>query len=195
VRRHVQRGRRLRPVPAREDRPALRPRDPRNRPGRRLPAPDRRVRLRPRTLRGRLTLVFALVTAVVCLPVAVLLHLQYRNALRHSLDDGLITRFQNLERDFATSGDRAVEPTLPDEEAFAQIVDVDGAVVNAAPRALLERQVLTKSELARARTHQITIERAAAPGNQQSRLLAGPAGPPAPRVVRAVGAAARPGPH
>jgi len=134
------------------------------------------VSLRPRTLRGRLTLVFALVTAVLCLLVGVLVDFQYRNALREALDDGLVARFQNLERDLATSGDRAVEPTLPDDEAFAQIIDVDGAVVNAAPRALLERQVLTKSELARARTHRITIERAAAPGNQQSRLLAGPAG-------------------
>ena len=131
---------------------------------------------RPRTLRGRLTLVFALVTAVLCLLVGVLVDYQYRNALREALDDGLSTRFANLERDLATSGDQSVEPTLPDSEAFAQIVDVDGQVVNAAPRALLERRVLTKSELAAARTHRITIERGAAPGDQKSRLLAGPAG-------------------
>ena len=131
---------------------------------------------RPRTLRGRLTLVFALVTALLCLLVGVLVDFQYRNALREALDDGLATRFANLERDLATSGDQSVEPTLPDSEAFAQIVDVDGQVVNAAPRALLERRVLTKSELADARTRRITIERAAAPGDQQSRLLAGPAG-------------------
>ncbi len=91
------------------------------------------MRLRPRTLRGRLTLVFALVTAVLCLLVGVLVDFQYRNALREALDDGLVTRFQNLERDLATSGDQSVEPTLPDDEAFAQIVDVDGQVVNAAP--------------------------------------------------------------
>jgi len=134
------------------------------------------VRLRPRTLRGRLTLVFALVTAVLCLLVGVLVDFQYRNALRQALDDGLVTRFQNLERDLATGGDQSVEPTLPDSEAFAQIVDVDGQVVNAAPRALLERRVLTNGELAKARTRRITIERGAAPGDQQSRLLAGPAG-------------------
>ena len=134
------------------------------------------MRLRPRTLRGRLTLVFALVTAVLCLLVGVLVDFQYRNALRQALDDGLVTRFQNLERDLATGGDQSVEPTLPDSEAFAQIVDVDGQVVNAAPRALLERRVLTNGELAKARTHRITIERGAAPGDQQSRLLAGPAG-------------------
>ena len=134
------------------------------------------MRLRPRTLRGRLTLVFALVTAVLCLLVGVLVDFQYRNALRQALDDGLVTRFQNLERDLATSGDQSVEPTLPDSEAFAQIVDVDGQVVNAAPRALLERRVLTNGELAKARTRRITIERGAAPGDQQSRLLAGPAG-------------------
>jgi len=134
------------------------------------------VRLRPRTLRGRLTLVFALVTAILCLLVGVLVDYQYRNALRQALDDGLVARFETLQRDLAASGDQSVEPTLPDDEAFAQIIDVDGAVVNAAPRGLLERRVLTKSELARARDHRITIERAAAPGNQQSRLLAGPAG-------------------
>ena len=91
------------------------------------------MRLRPRTLRGRLTLVFALVTAVLCLLVGVLVDFQYRNALRGALDDGLVTRFQNLERDLTTSGDQSVEPTLPDSEAFAQIVDGDGQVVNAAP--------------------------------------------------------------
>jgi two-component system, OmpR family, sensor kinase len=134
------------------------------------------VSLRPRTLRGRLTLVFALVTTVLCLLVGVLVDFQYRNALRQALDDGLAARFHNLERDLAARGDQAVEPTLPDDEAFAQIIDRDGAVLSAAPRALLVRQVLTKSELARARTGRITIERAAAPGNHQSRLLAGPAG-------------------
>ena len=142
---------------------------------------------RPRTLRGRLTLVFALVTAVLCLLVGVLVDFQYRNALRQALDDGLTTRFSNLERDLATSGDQSVEPTLPDEEAFAQIVDADGVVVNAAPRALLTRRVLTKSELADARTHRITIERASAPGDQQSRLLAGPAGQPGLGLVVVVG--------
>ncbi len=96
---------------------------------------------RPRTLRGRLTLVFALVTAVLCLLVGVLVDFQYRNALRQALDDGLTTRFSNLERDLASSGDQSVEPTLPDDEAFAQIVDADGVVVNAAPRALLARRV------------------------------------------------------
>ncbi|HEY4397256.1 MAG TPA: ATP-binding protein [Acidimicrobiia bacterium] len=142
---------------------------------------------RPRTLRGRLTLVFALVTAVLCLLVGVLVDFQYRNALRQALDDGLTTRFSNLERDLATAGDQSVEPTLPDEEAFAQIVDADGVVVNAAPRALLARRVLTKSELAKARTHRITIERASAPGDQQSRLLAGPAGQPGLGLVVVVG--------
>ena len=142
---------------------------------------------RPRTLRGRLTLVFALVTAVLCLLVGVLVDFQYRNALRDALDDGLVTRFDNLERDLATSGDLSVEPTLPDAEAFAQIVDVDGQVVNAAPRALLERRVLTKGELADARTRRITIERSAAPGDQRSRLLAGPAGQKGLGLVVVVG--------
>ena len=142
---------------------------------------------RPRTLRGRLTLVFALVTAVLCLLVGVMVDFQYRNALRDALDDGLVTRFDNLERDLATSGDLSVEPTLPDAEAFAQIVDVDGQVVNAAPRALLERRVLTKGELADARTRRITIERSAAPGDQRSRLLAGPAGQKGLGLVVVVG--------
>lgn len=134
------------------------------------------MRLRPRTLRGRLTLFFTAVTAVLCLLVGLLVAFEYRRALRDSLDNGLVTRFQNLEGQLAATGDLAVEPSLPDAEAFAQIVGADGAVVNAAPRALLERRVLTKSELAEARTKRITIERAAAPGDRRSRLLAGPAG-------------------
>lgn len=134
------------------------------------------MRFRPRTLRGRLTLVFALVTAVLCLLVGVLVDFQYRNALRVALDDGLTTRFDNLQRDLATSGDLAVEPALPDSEAFAQIVGPDGEIVNAAPRALLARRVLTKKEFAQAQRGRITVERTAPPGDQRSRLLAGPAG-------------------
>jgi two-component system OmpR family sensor kinase len=134
------------------------------------------MRLRPRTLRGRLTLVFAVVTAVLCLLVGLLVDFEYRRALREALDNGLVTRIDNLEGQLATSGDLAVEPSLPDAEAFAQIIGADGEVVNAAPRALLERRVLTKGELAEARRHRITIERAAVPGAQRSRLLAGPAG-------------------
>jgi two-component system OmpR family sensor kinase len=134
------------------------------------------MRLWPRTLRGRLTLFFAVVTAVLCLLVGLLVDFEYRRALRDSLDNGLVTRFQNLEGQLATTGDLAVEPSLPDAEAFAQIIGADGEVVNAAPRALLERRVLTKSELAEARTKRITIERSSAPGGRRSRLLAGPAG-------------------
>jgi len=134
------------------------------------------MRLRPRTLRGRLTLVFAVVTAVLCLLVGLLVDFEYRRALRDALDNGLVTRIDNLEGQLATSGDLAVEPSLPDAEAFAQIIGADGEVVNAAPRALLERRVLTKGEIAEARKHRITIERAAVPGAQRSRLLAGPAG-------------------
>jgi two-component system, OmpR family, sensor kinase len=134
------------------------------------------MRWRPRTLRGRLALFFAVITAVLCLLVGLLVDFEYRRALRDSLDNGLVTRFQNLEGQLATTGDLAVEPSLPDAEAFAQIIGADGEVVNAAPRALLERRVLTKDELAEARTKRITVERAAAPGDRRSRLLAGPAG-------------------
>ena len=67
-----------------------------------------RVIRRPRTLRGRLTLVFALVTAVLCLLVGVMVDFQYRNALRDALDDGLVTRFDNLD---ATSPRAAISPS------------------------------------------------------------------------------------
>jgi signal transduction histidine kinase len=145
------------------------------------------MRLRPRTLRGRLTLFFAVGTAVLCLVVGLLVDFEYRRALRDALDSGLVTRFQNLEGQLATSGDFAVEPSLPDAEAFAQIIGPDGEVVNAAPRALLERRVLTNGELAGARTKRITIERSAAPGGRRSRLLAGPAGQQGLGLVVVVG--------
>ena len=145
------------------------------------------MRLRPRTLRGRLTLALAFVTAVLCLLVGLLVDFQYRNALRSALDDGLATRFDRLQRELSTSGDLAVEPALPDSEALAQIIGADGQVVNGAPRALLDRRVLTKKELDAAHAHRITVERAALPGAPRSRLLAGPAGQSGLGLVVVVG--------
>jgi signal transduction histidine kinase len=112
---------------------------------------------------------------------------QYRNALRSALDDGLATRFDRLQRELSTSGDLAVEPALPDSEALAQIIGADGQVVNGAPRALLDRRVLTKKELDAAHAHRITVERAALPGAPRSRLLAGPAGQSGLGLVVVVG--------
>src|SRR5262249_60532428 len=113
LRRHLERRRRLRAVPAREDRPAVRPRDARNRPRGRLPAPDRRVRLRPRTLRGRLTLVFALVTAALFLLVGVLLDVPYPDAPPRPPARGLLTPVPEPQRHPAARRERTSERAHP----------------------------------------------------------------------------------
>src|SRR5262249_23092019 len=97
LRRHLQRGRRVRAVPAREDRPAVRARDDRDGSGRRLPAARRHLsaramRFRPRTLRGRITLLLALVTLGLAILVGVAVDVEYRSSLHSALDESLTNR-------------------------------------------------------------------------------------------------------
>ncbi len=103
------------------------------------------VRFRPRTLRGRLTLVFALVTLALSLLVGLLVDVQYRSALTSAVDQGLETRFvaalQQVEQASSTS---TVKPAIPDAEAFAQVLDAQGDIIGGAPRKLRRQTVLTE---------------------------------------------------
>lgn len=142
------------------------------------PRPDRpaRLRLRPRTLRGRLTLVFALVTLGLSLAVGVAVDVQYRSALRSSVDQGLQTRFgdavQQLEQ--ARSAN-AVRPVIPDAESLAQVIDPQGDIVAGAPRRLRAQAVLTRPQFLEARARRIRVTSDTGPRGDRVRLLAGPA--------------------
>jgi two-component system OmpR family sensor kinase len=135
------------------------------------------VRLRPRTLRGRITLVLALVTVVLSALVGVLVDVQYRSALNSALDETLETRYlaavQQIKH--ASTGS-TVRPVIPDAESFAQVIDAHGVVVAASPRALRRHAVLHGADLARARERQVTFVRDAGPRGERARLRAGPVG-------------------
>jgi two-component system, OmpR family, sensor kinase len=135
------------------------------------------MKLRPRTLRGRLTLIFALVTIVLSGLVGLLVDVQYRTALNSALDEALETRFLAAAQEIrSASTGSTVKPVIPDAESFAQVIDAQGDVVAASPRALLHRPVIRGGDLTRAREHQVTLVRDAGPRGERSRLRAGPVG-------------------
>jgi signal transduction histidine kinase len=134
------------------------------------------MRLRPRTLRGRLTLIFALVTLSLSALVGVLVDVQYRSALASALDEGLQTRFLAAMQQVESANGSTVRPPIPDDESFAQVIGPDGSALAGRPRTLRRRTVLTGADLARARLHRITLMRDAGPHGQRARLLAGPVG-------------------
>jgi two-component system, OmpR family, sensor kinase len=75
-------------------------------------------------IRTRLTLVFAVLSAVVVGIAAVALVLGFRATQRASVDDRLRTRFAALEAD-----PRAVESSSFGEEEFAQYIEPDGSLL------------------------------------------------------------------
>ena len=134
------------------------------------------MRLRPRTLRGRLTLIFALVTLALSALVGVLVDVQYRSALNSAVDEALETRFLAAAQQLTHARGSTVRPVIPDAESFAQVIDPDGAVVAASPRALRRRAVITGADLEAAQQHQVTFVRDSGPRGERSRLRAGPVG-------------------
>ena len=72
------------------------------------------VRLRPRTLRGRITLVLALVTVVLSALVGVLVDVQYRSALNSALDETLadpLPRRRAADQEHVDRFDRPSRPS------------------------------------------------------------------------------------
>jgi len=132
------------------------------------------VRWRPRTLRGRLTLIFALVTLALSVLVGVLVDVQYRTALTSALDQGLETRYLAAVQQIAAAANASTpKPAIPDAEAFAQVIDRDGVILAGAPGALRLRAVLAARELRQAARRRITLE-STGPRGERVRLLAGP---------------------
>jgi signal transduction histidine kinase len=150
------------------------------------PKPDSpsRRRLRPHTLRGRLTLVFALVTLGLSLAVGVVVDVQYRSALRSAVDQGLETRFDDAAQQLEQARSaNAVRPVIPDSEALAQVLDSDGQIIAGAPRALRRQTVLTPQQFRDALRQRIRVDTHTGPRGEHVRLLAGPARPSSVVVV------------
>jgi len=133
------------------------------------------MRFRPRTLRGRLTLLFAVVTLALSLLVGLLVDVQYRSALTSAVDQGLETRLvaavQQVEHASSAS---TLQPALPDAEAFAQVLDANGDIVAGAPRKLRRQTVLTEAQFREALRHRIHVDADTGPRGEHVRLLAGP---------------------
>src|SRR5581483_1414576 len=140
--------RRLRRLPAPEDRPAVRPQVARDRPRRRLP-PARRRPVSSLPLRVRLTLAFAVVMAVVLAAMGLFVYLRVGGALLTSVDQslraGAAETAGHLARD--EEGDAPlVDPDAARGETLAQLLDASGRVLRSQPAGLarlLDRNAVT----------------------------------------------------
>jgi signal transduction histidine kinase len=149
------------------------------------------VRLRPHTLRARLALVFALVTVVVSVSVGAFVLLRYRADLSTQINEDLETRFDDVSGELRNPPERENPQTnrllIPKAETFAQVLNSDGTVVTATPRALQDDPLLSPHQRATALQKSVRLDRAVPPHASDARLLAGPARFHGRRVVVVVG--------
>ena len=132
------------------------------------------MRLGPRTLRGRLVIIFAVLTVALSGLVAGFVLLRYHSDVNAQLDANLETRLQ----DVITEVRRAPRPVtgrdlpiLPSGEVFAQILDVHQNILAASPRDLLDHPLLGPQDV-RSLAPRHTVERPEPPRGDPARLLA-----------------------
>jgi signal transduction histidine kinase len=122
--------------------------------------------------------VFAVSTVVLSGLFGAVVLVQFRAEQTDILDEGLRDRFSAVDRALATvpqQDDVAdVTAVLPRGESFAQVLDRDGTVLAASPRALADDQVLNASEIEAGRQRRATLERSVGPTDERARLLVGP---------------------
>jgi signal transduction histidine kinase len=132
------------------------------------------MRFGPETLRGRLVVIFAVLTVALSTLVAGFVLVRYHSDVNAQLDANLETRLQ----DVITEVRRAPRPVtgrnlpiLPSGEVFAQVLDEDHDILAASPRDLLSHPLLGAEDLeSLAPRH--TLERPAPPHGDPARLLA-----------------------
>jgi signal transduction histidine kinase len=117
----------------------------------------------------------------------VVIFMQYRTELQVSLDRRLATRFAALQVRVATTPTGSFGLRIPKAESFAQVLDSNGAIIAATPRALLDEPVLSAKQIARATKHRFTVEKRVDPKEVRARLLVGPATEGTRKVVLVVG--------
>jgi heavy metal sensor kinase len=147
--------------------------------------------LRRLPLRLRLTLAFAGVMALVLAAVGAFLYLRFESDLRATVDQGLRSRAGDVaalvrQADSGLSEGRR-SPLTEQGQSFAQILDARGRVVDASPQ-LRRRPLLAGSDLARARSGTITLERDnPLESGDPTRLLATPVRAQGQQLVIVVG--------
>jgi two-component system OmpR family sensor kinase len=135
-------------------------------------------------LRVRLTLLFAAAMAAVLFAAGWFVYARVASDLSTSLDQQLRGRAQDLSALVRRGGSlRATSGTLVEQgESFAELVGADGRVLDATPP--IERSLLTRAELSRARREAVFADRSSVPGlDEPARML----GVPVARGVLVVG--------
>jgi two-component system OmpR family sensor kinase len=145
--------------------------------------------LRRLPIRTRVTLVFAVVMAVLLTGLGLFVYERFRSDLGDSIDEGLRSRADQVARQAqALKPDRVSGvPLVQREESFAQILSPDGRVLETGP--LLGRMpLLDAAELSGSKEQATFLEGAGLPSPASSaRILAQPVNTPSGKVIVAVG--------
>ncbi|HEY3722513.1 MAG TPA: ATP-binding protein [Acidimicrobiia bacterium] len=116
---------------------------------------------------------------------------QFRSEQTDIIDEGLHDRYFAVQRALAAVPPKDevndVTSSLPRGEGFAQVLDLQGNVLAASPRALADSQVLDAKEIRHGLKVRSNLVRSVAPGGERARLLVGPAHVGHRKVVLAVG--------
>jgi heavy metal sensor kinase len=143
-------------------------------------------------IRVRLTLAFTALMALVLAATGVFVYFRLDSTLREATDDSLRSRgadVSGLVRREGTALDVSGGGLVEREENFTQVLDRDGRVLDAAPSSL-DRPLLSRGELARAREGSIFVDRPASNEfDDPARLLATPVDSRGERLVVVVGSA------
>jgi two-component system, OmpR family, sensor kinase len=143
-------------------------------------------------IRIRITLVFAVVMALVLGAVGLFLYLELGSRLDESIDNGLRSRGGDVaalvrESTAQGLGGSADTALIESDESFAQVLTPDGRVVDSTPQ-LGGEPVLSQAELERALAGPVFFEHETAPGLEGDvRLLAAPVETDDETLVVAVG--------
>src|SRR5919197_1085607 len=134
--------------------------------------------LRRLPIRVRLTLAFALAMALVLTATGAFVYLRMKSELENTVDSGLRSRGGDVSAMVHQAEDELTQsgrsPLTERGENLAQILSADGKVLDATPR-YRARPLITSSELGRARSHTIFVERRHIRGlDAPVRLLATP---------------------
>src|SRR5581483_51705 len=130
----LERRRRLHPLPAREDRPAVRTLLDRDGARRRVPAAQGRV-VSSLPIRVRLTLPFALLMAIVFATMGTVIYVRVGGALLQSVDQNLQAQAAEA-RSHANEGRQLLDRDVSDGPAIAQALLPDGTTEDASPATL-----------------------------------------------------------
>jgi signal transduction histidine kinase len=109
-----------------------------------------------RSLRVRLVALACVGATVIVVTTSGLLAINLDHALDRAVNDGLRARLDDIEN---ALGQGTTTPRLSQQEAFAQIVEMDGRVLSSSPNIDKGRQLLTKEELERANRQGLRVDR------------------------------------